>query len=88
MAAVAANTPCNECRVGGRQLAVLHPRSLVVYSVNSLISGQGVAAVQLTKIAEQALERSAANMVCGNFAGSTGACCVFFEFCTIMGQHQ
>ena len=61
------------CRVGGRQLAVLHPRKLVIYSISSLSGGQGVAAVQLNKIWEQALERSAANMVSGNFAGSTGA---------------
>ena len=60
-------------RVGGCQLAVLHPRKLVIYSISSLSSGQGVAAVQLNKIWEQVLERSAANMVSGNFGGSTGA---------------
>lgn len=59
-------------RVGGRQLAVLHPRKLVIYSISSLSGGQGVAAVQLNKVWEQVLERSAANIVSGNFAGSTG----------------
>lgn len=63
----------NVCRLGGCQLAVLHPRKLVIYSVNSLSSGQGVAAVQLNTISEQVLERSAANMVSGSFGGSTGA---------------
>ena len=63
-------------RAGGCQLAVLHPRKLVIYSISSLSSGQGVAAVQLNKVWEQGLQRSAANMVSGNFGGSTGAAAV------------
>lgn len=63
-------------RLGGCQLAVLHPRKLVIYSITSLSSGQGVAAVQLNKISEQVLERSAANMVSGSFGGSTGVAAV------------
>ena len=55
---------------------MLHPRKLVIYSITSLSSGQGVAAVQLNKISEQVLERSAANMVCGSFGGSTGVAAV------------
>lgn len=61
------------CRLGGCQLAVLHPQNLVIYSITSLPSGQGVAAMQLSNISEQVLERSAANMVSGSFGGSTGA---------------
>ena len=52
---------------------MLHPRKLIIYSITSLSSGQGVAAVQLNNISEQVLERSAANMVSGSFGGSTGA---------------
>ena len=61
------------CRLGGSQLAVLHPRALIIYSLNTLASSQGVAGLQLSKVSEQSLERSAANMVCGNFGGSSGA---------------
>lgn len=69
--------PFEQCyRVGGCQLAVLHPRKLVIYGISSLSSGQGIAAVQLNKIWEQVLERSAANMVSGHFGGSTGAAAV------------
>ena len=59
-------------RLGGRQLAVLHPRTLTIYSLNSLASSQGIAGLQLNKVSEQSLERSAANMICASFGGSTG----------------
>jgi len=41
--------------------------------VSSLASSQGTAGLQLNKLSEQVLDRSAANMVCGNFGGSKGA---------------
>lgn len=59
-------------RLGGRQLAVLHPRKLVVYSLSSIASSQGIAGLQLNKLCEHELERSAANMLCSNFGGSKG----------------
>ncbi|DBB01694.1 hypothetical protein WJX77_000727 [Trebouxia sp. C0004] len=59
--------------LGGHQLAVLHPRKLVVYNLSSLASSQGTAGLQLNKLSEHVLDRSAANMVCGNFGGSKGA---------------
>ncbi|KAL0044614.1 hypothetical protein WJX82_002814 [Trebouxia sp. C0006] len=59
--------------LGGHQLAVLHPRKLVTYNLSSLASSQGTAGLQLNKLSEQVLDRSAANMVCGNFGGSKGA---------------
>ena len=68
---------------------MLHPRKLVIYSISSLSSGQGVAAVQLNKVWEQVLERSAANMVSGNFGGSTGAAAaVLLAFQKVSGHKE
>ena len=61
------------CRVGGLQLAILQPQKLLVCQLTSLISGQGIACMQLNILSQHALERSAANLVCGNFGGSQGA---------------
>ena len=69
--AAASFSSCDGCRLGGCQLAVLHPRKLVIYRITSLASGQDVAALQLCTLAEQVLELSAANMVCGNFGGDS-----------------
>lgn len=63
------------CRVGGLQLAILQPHKLLVCQLTSLISGQGIACMQLNTLSQHALERSAANLVCGNFGGSQGAFC-------------
>lgn len=65
------------CRLGGYQLAVLHPRSLVIYSLTGLGSSQGIAGLQLNVVSQHSLQRSAANFVCGNFGQSTGGkCCL------------
>ena len=59
-------------RLGGIQLAVLHPRRLVLYSMASVGTSQAAAYLEVHKLWEHQLERSAACMVCGNFGSSRG----------------
>ena len=59
-------------RLGGIQLAVLHPRQLVLYSMASVGASQAAAYLEVRKLWEHQLERSAACMVCGKFGSSRG----------------
>ncbi len=59
----------HRCRSGGNQLAVLHPRKLVVYGVQAA----GSSFLQLSQLYEHALEHTAANMTTGGFGGARGA---------------
>jgi len=48
-----------------------------------LASSQGIAGLQVSKLSEKVLDRSAANMVCSNFGGSQGALYIAAHFgCT------
>eukprot|EP00891_Asterochloris_glomerata_P005194 jgi/Astpho2/5194/e_gw1.00074.78.1_t len=58
--------------LGGIQLAVLHPRQLVLYSMASVGTSQAAAYLEMQKLWEHQLERSAACMACGNFGSSRG----------------
>lgn len=49
-------------------LAVLHPRKLVVYAVQPV----GSAYLQLSRLYEHVLQRTAANMAVGGFGGTQG----------------
>jgi len=53
---------------GGMQLAILHPRKLVVYNVQSM----GGSYLQMNKLYEHYLEHTAANMTYGPFGGVQG----------------
>ncbi|GAX83403.1 hypothetical protein CEUSTIGMA_g10828.t1 [Chlamydomonas eustigma] len=53
---------------GGIQLAVLHPRKLVVYNAMSVESNY----MQLNKLFEHGLEHTAANLTYGPFGGASG----------------
>lgn len=54
--------------VGGVQLAVLHPRKIAVYALQSV----GNSFLQHQKLFEHYLEHTAANFVCGGFGGVPG----------------
>lgn len=61
--------PCC-CRRGPSLcLAVLHPRTLAVFSLQAV----GSSYLQLSKVFEHQLEHTAANMAYGPFGGVTGA---------------
>ena len=53
-------------------MAVLHPRQLVLYSMASVGTSQAAAYLEMQKLWEHQLERSAACMACGNFGSSRG----------------
>ena len=59
------------CSHGGVQLAVLHPRKVVVFSATSVEGNY----LQLTKMYEHGLEHTGANMTYGPFGGASGESC-------------
>ncbi len=71
-ASVDADAPTPPCtrarRAGGLQLAVLHPRKLVVLGVQNM----GSQYLQVGKLYEHHMEHTAANMCYGTFGGQKG----------------
>ena len=56
---------CSYPRHGGVQIAVLHPRKVVVYNATSVEGNY----LQLNRLYEHTLEHTAANMTYGPFGG-------------------